>query len=143
MLMIVSMRTGMPQVTFEAKTSEELVEQALRWVLETLQAARHATLPLGAAELRDVVERVQGRQARTFLRAVAERSRDGRTLTLVEAASTYGRAAEPASFVGMVGAANRPMRRVGGRRLILWEPTTRGYRMDSSDAAVVLEALGE
>ena len=133
----------MPQITFEAGTSEELVEQALRWALETLQASRQTTLPAGAPELRSVVERVQGQQARRFLREVAERSRDGHALTLVEAAQRYGRAAEPADFVGMVGAANRPMRRKGGRRLILWEPTTRAYQMDHADAAVVLEALGE
>ena len=133
----------MAQVTFEAATSAELVEHALRWVLETLNASREATLSPGAAGLMAVVERVQGRQARAFLRAVAERSRDGHTLTLVEAAERYGRSADPSSFVGIVGAVNRPMGRLGGRRLICWEPTSRGYRMDAADAAVVLEALAE
>ncbi len=133
----------MLHVTFEAPTSDELLEQALQWALETLRASHHRTVLPGASELRAVVERVQGAQARAFLRAVAERARDNQTLTLTEAAARYGRAPDPSAFVGIVGAVNRPMKRQGGRRLILWEPATRGYRMDASDAAVVLEALGE
>jgi exopolyphosphatase/pppGpp-phosphohydrolase len=84
-------------VTFEARTSEELVEQALRLALETLQASRHTTLPAGAAVLRDVVERVRGQQARHFLRAVTERSRGGQTLTLVEVAAHDSRTADPSA----------------------------------------------
>lgn len=93
--------------------------------------------------LRDVVERVRGQQARHFLRAVTERSRGGQTLTLVEVAAHDGRTADPSSFVGVVGAVNRPMLRQGGRRLILWDPVTRGYRMDPADAEVVSRLLGD
>jgi hypothetical protein len=141
--MVTTKGSKMPQVAFQAPTSEGLVEQALRWALETLQASHHTSLLPGASELRAVIERVQGVQARAFLRSVAERSCAGQTLSLVEAAAMSGRAAEPSAFVGVVGAVNRPMKRRGGRRLILWEPTTRSYRMDAADAAVVLKALGE
>jgi hypothetical protein len=35
------------------------------------------------------------------------------------------------------------MLRQGGRRLILWDPVTRGYRMDPADAEVVSRLLGD
>jgi hypothetical protein len=143
MHIIMAGRTGMARVTFRADTTEDLVERALSWALETLRASRHATVAPGAPGLISVVDRVRGPQAREFLRAVAERSLGRQTLTLANASVRFGRDAEPTAFLGLVGSVNRPMRRVGGRRLILWEPTTRGYRMDASDAAVVLEALGE
>lgn len=137
----------MPTIAFEADTSAELVEKALRWALETLEASRRASLPgplpPGDPALADVIRLIHGELARRFLRDVADPSVDGQPLSLIEAAHSFGRPADPSAFVGIVGAINRPMRRLGGRRLISWDAATRGYRMNSEDAYEVLRALDD
>jgi hypothetical protein len=135
----------MPTIAFEADTSAELVEKALRWALETLEAARYASapgpLPPGDPALAQIIGMIHGQQARRFLRDVAERSVEGQPLSLADAANHFGRPADPSAFVGIIGAVNRPMRRIGGRRLIAWDAATRGYRMNSEDAHEVLREL--
>jgi hypothetical protein len=135
----------MPTIAFEADTSAELVEKALRWALETLEASRRASkpgpLPPGDPALADVIGLIHGELARRFLRDVAERSLHGQSLSLIEAADRYRRSADPSAFVGIVGAVNRPMRRLGGRQLVRWEAADRSYVMDQADASVVIAAL--
>lgn len=135
----------MPTVAFEAETSAELVEKALRWALKTLEASRSASargpLPPGDPALADVIAAIHGELARRFLRDVAEESLQGQSLSLTEASDRYGRSADPSAFVGIVGAVNRPMRRLGGRQLVRWEAADRSYVMDPPDASVVISAL--
>ena len=137
----------MPTIAFEADTPAELVETALRWALETLEASRRASepgpLPPGDPALAAVIGLIRGELARRFLRDVADPSVDGQSLSLTDAASRFGRPADPSAFVGIIGAVNRPMRRLGGRRLIAWDAATRGYRMNSEDAYEVLRELDD
>jgi hypothetical protein len=137
----------MPTIAFEADTPAELVEKALRWALETLEASRRASepgpLPPGDPALADVIGLIHGELACRFLRYVAERSVDGQSLSLLEAANRYGRPANPSAFVGAVGAANRPMRRLGGRQLVRWDPLSRSYSMTPADAALVVAVLDQ
>ena len=137
----------MPTIVLEADTSAELVEKALRWALDTLEANRRASargpLPPGDPALADVIGAIHGELARRFLRDVAEQSLHGQSLSLTEASDRYGRSADPSAFVGIVGAVNRPMRRLGGRRLIAWDTATRGYRIDPDDAHEVLRELAD
>jgi hypothetical protein len=47
------------------------------------------------------------------------------------------------AFGGMVGGANKLMRRIGGRDLITWDAAAPGYRIDPRDAEVILATTAE
>jgi hypothetical protein len=47
------------------------------------------------------------------------------------------------AFGGMVGGANKLMRRIGGRDMITWDAAVGGYRIDPRDADVVLATAAD
>lgn len=121
----------MRRIEFAAETLEELVDMARRWVAAypELQAAVGAQ-PSGSERLEDVLARVTSSASRQFLREVAAR-------TLAGEALPRGR-----TLVGVLGVANRTMRRRAGRELVSWDPQAGGYRVSLDDARIIVDTLG-
>jgi hypothetical protein len=136
----------MPRIEFEAETEEALLALAWRWVMgpqrrpglaTTDQAADQADLR--RRQLGEVLNAIRGTDSRRLLREVAELSTRNEALVLdADLATRYGKRTGTA-FAGIVAGPNKVMRRVARRDLITWDPGARGYRMDPSDAEIVLE----
>lgn len=135
----------MPRVEFEAETEEELLALAWRWVMGP---GRESAGPMGdqsdQADLRrrqlgEVLNAIRGADSRRLLREVAELSTHNEALVLnADLTARYGKRTGTA-FAGIVAGPNKVMRRVARRDLITWDADVRGYRMDPTDAEIVLQ----
>jgi hypothetical protein len=134
-----------PRVEFEADTEDQLLALAWRWVMGPPRISGDPPAdPLDQADLRrrqlgEVLNAIRGADSRRLLREVAELSTRGDALVLdADLAARYGKRTGTA-FAGIVAGPNKVMRRVARRDLITWDAATRGYRMDSADAEIVLQ----
>jgi hypothetical protein len=134
-----------PRIEFEAETEEQLLALAWRWVMGP---QRDSGAPVGdqadQADLRrrqlgEVLNAIRGADSRRLLREVAELSTRDEALVLdAGLAARYGKRTGTA-FAGIVAGPNKVMRRVARRDLITWDADVRGYRMDPTDAEIVLQ----
>jgi hypothetical protein len=134
-----------PRIEFEAETEDELLALAWRWVMGP---GREAAGPIGdqsdQADLRrrqlgEVLNAIRGADSRRLLREVAELSTRNEALVLnADLTARYGKHTGTA-FAGIVAGPNKVMRRIARRDLITWDADVRGYRMDPTDAAIVLQ----
>jgi hypothetical protein len=134
-----------PRIEFEAETEDELLALAWRWVMGP---SREAAGPIGdqsdQADLRrrqlgEVLNAIRGADSRRLLREVAELSTRNEALVLnADLTARYGKHTGTA-FAGIVAGPNKVMRRIARRDLIIWDADVRGYRMDPTDAAIVLQ----
>ena len=136
----------MRRIEFEADTIEELVDMARRWVAAYPELAS-APAPGKAAppaqeQLSEVVARITSPASQQFLREVAACSLAGEALAVDDGLRVRCGLPPGGSCVGVLGVANRTMRRRAGRDLISWDPAARGYRMSVDDARVTAEILG-
>lgn len=128
------------RVEFEADTLEELVAMARRWAAK--EAGGAETQSGKPEQLEDVLLRIRSPSSLHFLREVAARSLEGSALALDAAfRERLGLPAEGA-LVGVVGVANRTMRRRAGRDLVYSDKQGHGYRMSNKDAQAVIATLG-
>ena len=73
------------------------------------------------------------------MREVAELATRNEALVLnADLTARYGKHTGT-SFAGIVAGPNKVMRRVARRDLITWDADARGYRMDPTDAEIVLQ----
>lgn len=135
----------MPRIEFEAETEDELLALAWRWVMGP---RREPGGPLGdpsdQAELRrrqlgEVLNAIRGADSRRLLREVAELATHSEALVLnADLTVRYGKQTGT-SFAGIVAGPNKVMRRIARRDLITWDADVRGYRMNPTDAEIVLQ----
>lgn len=135
----------MPRIEFEADTEEQLLALARRWVMgPPHQSGASLTADAHEAELRrrqlgEALNGIRGRDSRRLLREVAELSVKNEALvldaTLIE---RYDKRTGTA-FAGIVAGPNKVMRRVARRDLVTWDADAHGYRMDPTDAEIVLQ----
>jgi hypothetical protein len=145
--------TEMPvRVTFEAETSEELLEMVRRWVLGAGPTPLPGTakqpggprptsesVETGPRLYRSLVDGVNGERSRRFLRQVARASAKDEAVSLSEALVTEYGGTKNVVMAGVVSGVNRRMKTVAGRLLI--ERDSQGYAMSRDDAAGVLAAF--
>jgi len=134
-----------PRIEFEAETEDELLALAWRWVMGP---GRESGGPVGdqadQADLRrrqlgEVLNTIRGADSRRLLREVAELSTHNEALLLnADLTARYGKRTGTA-FAGIVAGPNKVMRRIARRDLITWDADVRGYRMDPTDAEIVLQ----
>ena len=135
----------MPRIEFEADTEEELLALAWRWVMGPTHLPGSAgideedQLELRRRQLGEVLNAIRGADSRRLLREVAERSMRDEALVLDSGLTArYGKKTGTA-FAGIVAGPNKVMRRIARRDLITWDGDARGYRMDPTDAEIVLQ----
>ena len=140
------------RVTFEAETSEELLQMVRQWVLGAGPVplpgtGEHSEDPRPASEsvetgprlYRSLVDGVKGERSRRFLSQVAEASAKGEAISLSDAlVAEYGGTTNVV-MAGVVSGVNRRMKTVAGRLLI--ERDSHGYAMSRDDATGVLAAF--
>ena len=140
------------RVTFEAETSEELLQMVRRWVLGAGPVplpgtGEHSEDPRPASEsvetgprlYRSLVDGVNGERSRRFLRQVARASAKDEAVSLSEALVTEYGGTKNVVMAGVVSGVNRRMKTVAGRLLI--ERDSHGYAMSRDDATGVLAAF--
>ena len=136
----------MVRVEFEADTLEELVGMARRWVAAypelAASEAQGDERTVGSESLEQVLGRIRSRASRQFLREIGERTLVGDALVIDDALRERCGLAPGQALVGVLGVANRTMRKRAGRDLISWDPAAGGYRVATADAQVILEAFG-
>jgi hypothetical protein len=94
---------------------------------------------LRSRQLGEVLNAIRGADSRRLLREVAELSTLNEALILdADLAARYGKRTGTA-FAGIVAGPNKVMRRIARRDLIKWDADARGYRMDPSDAEIILQ----
>ena len=135
----------MPRIEFEADTEEQLLALARRWVLgPSNQPTASSAVEADEAELHrrqlgEVLNGIRGRDSRRLLREVAELSVKDEVLVLdANLIERYGKRSGTA-FAGIVAGPNKVMRRVARRDLVSWDADAHGYRMDPTDAEIVLQ----
>lgn len=135
----------MARIEFEADTEEQLLALAWRWVMgPQRQSGESVVDEADQADLRrrqmgEVLNAIRGADSRRLLREVAALSMQDTALVLdADLAARYGKRTGTA-FAGIVAGPNKVMRRVARRDLITWDADVRGYRMDPSDAEIVLQ----
>ena len=133
----------MPRIEFEAETEDELLALAWRWVMGPGRGGpigdQSDQADLRRRQLGEVLNAIRGADSRRLLREVAELSTHNEALVLNAALTArYGKHTGTA-FAGIVAGPNKVMRRVARRDLITWDADVRGYRMDPTDAAIVLQ----
>ena len=135
----------MRRVEFEADTIEELVDMARRWVAaypELASGPASSSIEPAPEQLEDVLARIKSPASLQFLREVAARSLVGDALPIDDSLRQRCGLAPGGSFVGVLGVANRTMRRRAGRQLVTWDPLISGYQMTPQDARKVIDAIG-
>ncbi|MBA3688381.1 MAG: hypothetical protein H0W81_06105 [Chloroflexi bacterium] len=136
----------MRRIEFEADTIGELVDMARRWVAAYPELARDQVPanpePPALEELQDVLLRITSPASQQFLREVAAQTLAGEVLPIDDALRVRCGLPPGRTFVGVLGVANRTMRRRAGRDVVSWDSAAHGYRMSVDDARVVGETLG-
>jgi hypothetical protein len=137
-----------PRIEFEAETEEALLALAWRWVMGPRrqpggtvvdQAGQADQADLRRRQLGEVLNGIRGPDSRRLLREVAELSMQDAALVLdADLAARYGKRTGTA-FAGIVAGPNKVMRRVARRDLVTWDADAHGYRMDPTDAEIVLQ----
>jgi hypothetical protein len=134
-----------PRIAFEADSEEELVALAWRWVMGPQHESRDPQpsaadqAELARRQLGEVLNAIRGADSRRLLREVAELSTRKQALVLdADLAARYGKRTGTA-FAGIVAGPNKVMRRIAKRDLINWDADARGYRMDPTDAEIILQ----
>lgn len=135
----------MPRIEFEADTEEQLLALARRWVMgPPHQPGVSETPDADEAELRrrqlgEALNGIRGRDSQRLLREVADLSIKNEVLVLdAKLIARYGKQTGTA-FAGIVAGPNKVMRRVARRDLVTWDADAHGYRMDATDAQIVLQ----
>ncbi len=135
----------MPRITFEADSEDELLALAWRWVMGPERQPHDAVTntadqaDLRSRQLGEVLNAIRGADSRRLLREVAELSTLNEALILdADLAARFGKRTGTA-FAGIVAGPNKVMRRIARRDLIKWDADARGYRMDPSDAEIILQ----
>ncbi len=134
----------MPRIEFEAETEDELLALAWRWVMGPGRESGPIGDQSDQADLRrrqlgEVLNAIRGADSRRLLREVAELATHDQALVLnADLTARYGKHTGT-SFAGIVAGPNKVMRRVARRNLITWDADVRGYRMDPTDAEIVLQ----
>jgi len=133
-----------PRIEFEAETEDELLALAWRWVMGPGRESGPIGDQSDQADLRrrqlgEVLNAIRGADSRRLLREVAELATHDQALVLnADLTARYGKHTGT-SFAGIVAGPNKVMRRVARRDLITWDADVRGYRMDPTDAEIVLQ----
>jgi hypothetical protein len=134
-----------PRIEFEADTEEQLLALARRWVmgpphqLDASQTPEADEAELHRRQLGETLNGIRGRDSQRFLREVAELSIKNEVLVLdAHLIARYGKQTGTA-FAGIVAGPNKVMRRVARRDLVTWDADAHGYRMDATDAQIVLQ----
>ena len=133
----------MPRIEFEAETEDALLALAWRWVMGPGRSGPVGD-PSDQGDLRrrqlgEVLNAIRGADSRRLLREVAELATHNEALVLnADLRARYGKHTGT-SFAGIVAGPNKVMRRVARRDLITWDADLRGYRMDPTDAEIVLQ----
>lgn len=122
----------MARIEFEADTLEQLVEMARHWV---------AAYPVPEA-LDAVLKRITTTPSKRLLSEVAARSLEGEALVVDRQLLDRLGVADRTSLVGVLGVANRTMRRRAHRDLLTSDKVAGGYRMATEDALVVIRVFG-
>ena len=136
----------MPQISFQADTQEELIEMVRRWVTGLTVEAAPIAEPSSDRRVHDVQEvmrRIRGEDSRTLVIEVAGAAARGAAVPRDEMLLKMFKKTTYTAFGGMVGGANKLMRRIGGRDLITWDAAGGGYRIDPRDAEVILAMTAE
>ena len=136
----------MPQISFQADTQDELIEMVRRWVTGlTVGAAPDAepTAKDREREVREVMGRIRGEDSRNLVLEVAAAASHGAAVRRDAKLLSLFKKTNYTAFAGMVGGANKLMRRIGGRDLITWDAAVGGYRIDPRDAEVILATTVE
>ena len=135
----------MPRIEFEADTEEQLLAMARRWVLGPDSQSRGAPAldadetELHRRQLGEALNGIRGRDSQRLLREVAELSIKNEALVLdANLIARYDKKTGTA-FAGIVAGPNKVMRRVARRDLVTWDADAHGYRMNSTDAQIVLQ----
>lgn len=134
-------------VTFQADTQDELDALMREWVArlapEVTARASEPSPGQREDEVREVMRRIRGEDSRRLVIEVAAAASRGEAVPRDEkllkmfAKTTY------TAFGGMVGGANKLMRRIGGRDLITWDAAAGGYWINPRDAKVILATTAE
>jgi len=134
----------LPRVELEADTIEELVDMVRRWVAGYPEegADQSTDQELPPETLESVLERIKSPASRLFLREVAARTLAGETLRIDDALRARCGVLPGRPFVGVLGVANRTMRRRASRDLVTWDPVGEGYQVSFDDALVIARTLG-
>ena len=135
----------MPRIEFEADTEEQLLALARRWVMgpphqpgASVKGDADET-ELHRRQLGEALNGIRGRDSRRLLREVAELSVKNEALVLdANLIERYDKRTGTA-FAGIVAGPNKVMRRVARRDLVTWDADAHGYRMDPTDAEIVLQ----
>ena len=134
----------MPRIEFEADTEEQLLALARRWVLGPASHtaffradADEADLP--RRQLGEALNAIRGRDSRRLLREVAQLSVQNEALVLDASLIERYEKRTGTAFAGIVAGPNKVMRRVARRDLVTWDADAKGYRMDPTDAEIVLQ----
>jgi hypothetical protein len=134
-----------PRIEFEADTEEQLLALAWRWVMGPQRRGDGSAqdqvdqADLRRRQLGEVLNAVRGADSRRLLREVADLSTRNTALVLdADLAARYGKRTGTA-FAGIVAGPNKVMRRVARRDLISWDADAHGYRMDPSDAEIIMQ----
>jgi hypothetical protein len=134
----------MPQISFQADTQDELIAMVTRWVagVHALEPGQDEAAERPAdwrtRELREVLNRLKGVDSRRLVHEVAEAAMRGDTVPFDDVLrDRYGKT-NGTAFAGMVSGPNKLMRRIAKRDLIKWDAATGGYRIDPTDAEIIL-----
>lgn len=131
----------MPTISFQADTQDELIEMVRRWVIGLAAEAAPIAEPSPDRRVRDVQEvmrRIRGEDSRNLAIEVAVAASRGAVVPRDEKLLKLFKKSKYTAFGGMVGGANKLMRRIGGRDLITWDAAAGGYRIDPRDAEVIM-----
>ena len=136
----------MPTFSFQADTQDELIEMVRRWVTGLTVEAERIAEPSPDRRVHDVQEvmrRIRGEDSRNLVIEVAAAASRGAVVPRDAKLLRLFKKTNYTAFGGMVGGANKLMRRIGGRDLITWDAAAGGYRIDPRDAEVILATTTE
>lgn len=136
----------MPQISFQADTQDELIEMVRRWVTGlTIETGRvnEPSPDRRVHDVQEVMRRIRGEDSRELVIEVAAAASRGKAVPRDEKLLKLFKKTSNTAFNGMVGGANKLMRRIGGRDLITWDASVGGYRIDPLDAEVILAMTAE
>ena len=108
----------MPQITFQADTQDELIEMVRRWVTGLTVGAAPVAAPSAEdreREVREVMRRIRGEDSRNLVLEVAAAASHGAAVPRDAKLLRMFKKTNYTAFAGMVGGANKLMRRIGAR----------------------------
>jgi hypothetical protein len=136
----------MPTISFQADTQDELIVMVRRWVAGLTSEDPPVVEPSAdrrERDVREVMRGIRGEDSRNLVIEVAAASARGAALPRDDKLLKLFKKTNYTAFGGMVGGANKLMRRIGGRDLVTWDVAGGGYRIDPRDAEVILATTVE